>query len=546
MIMVDHCSLCALSNASTKPLSGKLARWAVALSEYKLDIRYQKGGEHSDVDCLSRLPVDEASDALDESRFAFVLVDYREAYAGDEGAQRLLQAIELNNGYLYVNKKLYVTRDNRENVVINAHGNGHPGIDKTQEMIREKYFWPGMNKDIESLVRACETCRKFKAPRRLPYGEMNSFGPKEPFELVAIDFMGPLAETAKGNKHVLLAIDVFSKYTFATATPTTSARQVVDFMVNQIVAYHEAPTAFIADNGACFKSTHVQRDIQSYKDKLAMAMDVAGGEWDEHLGMATLATNAVKHKTTCFSPYEVLFGRKIRLLNEPVVRKNDAENYYEALGEKLAVIHKEVISSMTRANKSSKEVYDKRPKQAEFKIGDLVFVYFEPRAVRGSTKFVGRFEPNYKITQRKPHDLFVLEYVGNKRNKKTITAHVSKLKRMYTTSTNSESGEEEIVDCDTADAGDVADNSNNDEGKNADAVKPGPTGCAETTRELPVQATSRRRKQQSEHRKCPDGDGLGNLLIALMLGLISIAYSEQKVCDLPAGSSMILTETIQW
>lgn len=59
-ILTDHCALCSLKTKMTN--NPRLRRWAILLSEYDFDIRYVKGNQHCDVDCLSRAPVDSAED----------------------------------------------------------------------------------------------------------------------------------------------------------------------------------------------------------------------------------------------------------------------------------------------------------------------------------------------------------------------------------------------------------------------------------------------------------------------------------------------------
>ena len=39
--------------------------------------------------------------------------------------------------------------------------NGHFGIVKTKNHAREIMFWPGMNNDIENIVRTCDVCQQY-------------------------------------------------------------------------------------------------------------------------------------------------------------------------------------------------------------------------------------------------------------------------------------------------------------------------------------------------------------------------------------------------
>ena len=35
----------------------------------------------------------------------------------------------------------------------------HPGITKTQNSLRAKYFWPGIEGDVKRIVEGCESCQ---------------------------------------------------------------------------------------------------------------------------------------------------------------------------------------------------------------------------------------------------------------------------------------------------------------------------------------------------------------------------------------------------
>eukprot|EP00873_Tetraselmis_striata_P020841 jgi/Tetstr1/441105/TSEL_029373.t1 len=63
VVVTDHRPLEWLMN--TAQLRGKLARWAMRLSEYDFVVRYRKGAHHVNADCLSRGPVEGDPTELD-------------------------------------------------------------------------------------------------------------------------------------------------------------------------------------------------------------------------------------------------------------------------------------------------------------------------------------------------------------------------------------------------------------------------------------------------------------------------------------------------
>jgi hypothetical protein len=71
-----------------------------------------------------------------------------------------------------------------------------------------------MGKSIENYIRQCDTCVKRKTPA-LPASNgtapLQSLQVSEPFTFWALDYMGPLPETNRGNKHILVLMDHFTK-----------------------------------------------------------------------------------------------------------------------------------------------------------------------------------------------------------------------------------------------------------------------------------------------------------------------------------------------
>ncbi len=64
------------------------------------------------------------------------------------------------------------------NEMISRHHNdplaGHFRIDKTRELIAQKYYWPTLRRDVEAYVIGCNVCLTSKSVRYKPYGDLQS------------------------------------------------------------------------------------------------------------------------------------------------------------------------------------------------------------------------------------------------------------------------------------------------------------------------------------------------------------------------------------
>ena len=124
--------------------------------------------------------------------------------------------LELRNGLLVrrveytdndtVTYQALVPRKARRSVLNycqNLKTSGHLGVSKTVSRLRRKFYWPGLQADFRSYVAGCETCSKRKGPIPNKRAPMQIVRSGYPMERMAIDILGPLPETGKGNKLLL-------------------------------------------------------------------------------------------------------------------------------------------------------------------------------------------------------------------------------------------------------------------------------------------------------------------------------------------------------
>ena len=66
----------------------------------------------------------------------------------------------------------------------------HVGIDKTQELIARKYYWPTLHHDVEAYVAGCGVCLVLKVVRHKPYGDLQFLHiPTHQWKDLSIDFV---------------------------------------------------------------------------------------------------------------------------------------------------------------------------------------------------------------------------------------------------------------------------------------------------------------------------------------------------------------------
>ena len=77
------------------------------------------------------------------------------------------------------------------------------GISRTKERILRRYYWPGIFSDVAEYCRTCEVCQRSntKCPPRAKMIPMPVI--EVPFQRIAMDIVGPLPRTQRGNRFIL-------------------------------------------------------------------------------------------------------------------------------------------------------------------------------------------------------------------------------------------------------------------------------------------------------------------------------------------------------
>jgi hypothetical protein len=210
-VYTDHRTL---ENFNTQcDLSRQQLRWQEYLSQYDISMVYIRGEDNTVADTLSRLPPDSFDDEKTASRTVsavlkihsddVVLAEIKKGYGEDAFCRKIMEGkstipgVTEANGLWYVGDRLLIPHSGnlRETLFRLAHdASGHFGADKCYATLRSDYYWPNMQRDLESAyIPSCVDCQQNKSATMKPTGPLHPLPvPERKGDSVAIDFVGPL------------------------------------------------------------------------------------------------------------------------------------------------------------------------------------------------------------------------------------------------------------------------------------------------------------------------------------------------------------------
>ena len=438
--------------------SGRLARWALKIQEFNIEIGYRAGKHNQNADTLSRIPLplvatvtfnkEDSNWTKDQLHDTFCKDILEKLKTCHEVANYSLS----ENGELYYLDKLVVPESKRAEIYEINHDHmaaGHLGVAKTKARIQRRYYWPKMAEDIAAYVKNCMKCAQ-----RKPYGQ--SKAPMKPmpaatrvWERIAMDIVGPVETSRNGNRYILVLSDYASRFVMTIPMIDQTAKTVAAHLVNEVLTKYGAPEQILTDQGTNFLSELVHQICQLFKikqlrttsyhpqtdglverfnrtlcDMLACYVNEDPESWDVFLPFVTFAFNTAEQASVKNNPFYLFYGRDAIMPTELVENRryrfteDDMEVYRQKWQTALSFAKEQLIKAQIK----QKGYYDTNSKVVEYSDGDYVLLRSPP--VPG--KFQYRWLGPYVVVKRISSLTYEINLPGASEN---VIVHVNRLKK---------------------------------------------------------------------------------------------------------------------
>ncbi|KAI5106078.1 hypothetical protein C0J45_3775, partial [Silurus meridionalis] len=316
---------------------------------------------------------------------------------------------------------------------------GHLGAERVMNLIRDRFYWPRMQKEVEHHITRVCSCLRNRRPNKITRAPLTNITTTYPFQLVSIDFLH-LEKCKGGYEYILVVMDHFTRFAQAYACRNKSAKTAAEKVFGDFVLKFGFPTKLHHDQGREFdnklfaklqeysgvQGSHttpyhpqgngqVERFNRTLLAMLRALPETAKTDWKTSLAEVVNAYNCTRNEATGFAPYYLLFGRTPRLPIDVMfgIQAQDQncsyDDYAESWRKRMIEAYELASRVSNKAKERGKALYDKKVHGAELFPGNRVLVRnFKERSGPGKLRpfWEGQI---YVVTQRKYPDSPVYE-----------------------------------------------------------------------------------------------------------------------------------------
>ena len=329
---------------------------------------------------------------------------------------------------------ILIPKSMREEVLKNCHNtksSGHFGQTKTLNRLKTKFIWHSMRQDAFLHVKSCKICninKKTNGKAKAPLGQYHAWAP---MERVHMDMLGPLVESKRGNKYILVLIDQFTKWIECYAIPNQTAQTIATVMVDNFISRFGCPNMIHTDQGRNFDGNLFREvcelleitktrttpfhpssngQIERYNAVIIQTIRcfLKGNQkdWDKNLQQLVGAIRSTENRNTGYTPNMLMLGREIQLpvdlmTGVSIVNKQlkEPSDYVKSLKNTLEDVHQIVRENIQSAQFRQKRDYDVKLFRKQYNAGDAVYRVDSTTRIGQSKKLRALWQGPYLVIQ---------------------------------------------------------------------------------------------------------------------------------------------------
>ena len=325
----------------------------------------------------------------------------------------------------------------RSSVIWRTHTLAHSGVARTTNRLQLTWYWPGMTAMTRRIIRSCEVCQAAKhGGTKGPQGRQRLYAGR-PWQRVAVDLVGPMPETSRGNRWILVLVDHFTRWQDALAIPDATAPVVAATLDERVFCYMGLPEQIHTDQGAQFESQlmtelcqlwgvdktrttpyhpqangMVERNNKGLGDSLrALLLGRGQGEWDILLPQLLRAYRGTPHTTTGETANMMMLGRELRLPDQlqqqpPPEEASPRHEFVIEMKDRLEQAHEALRQLQIKTRQDDQE------EPLLFAPGDMVWLHNRRRKKGDSHKLQPKFVGPYHVLEAYDNHTYKIERQG--------------------------------------------------------------------------------------------------------------------------------------
>lgn len=446
---------------SKKDACLRVAHWALQLEEFEYTVEHRAGTSMRHADALSRNPIECLN--IQETPSA-IIAQVRRAQEDDPDLQKHMLAAKNGKSQDFIITDGVLCKENRGNplvvipgtmqqeMVIRSHERGHFGWQKTERLMKQEYWFPQMRARIKQTIDNCVHCLLAEKKQGKAEGWLHPVEKGDrPLDTYHIDHLGPIPSTKKSYAHILVVVDGFSKFIWLYPTKSTTSEEVINRLEKQAVNFGN-PRRIVSDRGTAFTAhafreyckregiEHVlittgvprgngqvermNRIIIAMLTKLSLPK---ADEWFKHVNKVQQFINSSHSRSTGTTPFELLFGLKMRLNDDPELRDLIQKEYYEAFQQERTDLRIEAKKNIAKIQKENQATYNRRRIRAkQYRIGDIVAI--QRTQLGPGLKVCPKFLGPYRIKTVLRNDRYLVEKIGEHSGPNTTSTSTDHMK----------------------------------------------------------------------------------------------------------------------